>query len=100
MTTDRILVVEDDAEIAALLSGGLTAEGYHVDMAECGEGLDQRLRVGAYDLIMLDGMLPDADGAELCQVIRAACHDVMILMLTAKDAMSEMLKGLGAGADD
>ena len=100
MTADRILVVEDDAEIAALLSGGLTAEGYHVDLADCGEGLDQRLSAGAYDLVVLDRMLPDADGAELCQVIRAAGHDVMILMLTAKDALSEKLEGLGAGADD
>ena len=100
MSPDRVLVVEDDTEIAALLAGGLTAEGYHVDLADCAAGLDQRLRDGGYDLVVLDRMLPDGDGADLCQEIRATGHDVMILMLTAKDALAEKLEGLGAGADD
>lgn len=100
MTGDRVLVVEDDAEIASLLSRGLTAEGFRVELADCGAGLDQRLREGAYSLVVLDRMLPDADGADLCQQIRDGGHDVMILMLTAKDALSEKLEGLGAGADD
>ncbi|WP_304614254.1 response regulator transcription factor [Paracoccus sp. (in: a-proteobacteria)] len=67
MSPDRVLVVEDDTEIAALLAGGLTAEGYHVDLADCAAGLDQRLRDGGYDLVVLDRMLPDGDGADLCQ---------------------------------
>ena len=100
MTATRILVVEDDADIAHLLTRGLSAEGFHVDLADCGAGLDQRLQVGSYDIVVLDRMLPDADGADLCREIRAAGHDVMVLMLTAKDALAEKVDGLGAGADD
>ena len=100
MTATRILVVEDDADIAHLLTRGLSAEGFHVDLADCGAGLDQRLQAGSYDIVVLDRMLPDADGADLCREIRAAGHDVMVLMLTARDAIAEKVDGLGAGADD
>lgn len=60
MSPDRVLVVEDDTEIAALLAGGLTAEGYHVDLADCAAGLDQRLRDGAMTWSCWTGCCPTA----------------------------------------
>lgn len=100
MTAGRLLIVEDDAEITAFLHQGLTAEGYRVDLAATGQGVPARVADGDYRLVILDRMLPDADGLDLCREIRAARSETMILMLTAKDALGEKLEGLGAGADD
>jgi DNA-binding response OmpR family regulator len=100
MNGERLLVVEDDAEIAAFVERGLTAEGFRVDVAATGyEGI-ARLSNGGHRLVILDRMLPDAEGADLCRQIRASGNETMILMLTAKDSLSEKLDGLAAGADD
>jgi DNA-binding response OmpR family regulator len=100
MNGECLLVVEDDAEIAAFVERGLTAEGFRVDVAATGyEGI-ARLSNGGHRLVILDRMLPDAEGADLCRQIRASGNETMILMLTAKDSLSEKLDGLAAGADD
>lgn len=100
MNAPRLLIVEDDEEITAFLHRGLTAEGYVVDIAATGNGVPVRVAEGDYRLVVLDRMLPDSDGVELCREIRATRSETMILMLTAKDALGEKLEGLSAGADD
>jgi two-component system, OmpR family, response regulator len=100
MKPDRILIVEDDEEIAAFLHQGLVAEGYPVDLVSGGEGLLARVAEGRYQMVILDRMLPDAEGVDLCRKIRKAGSDTMIMMLTAKDALGDKIEGLGAGADD
>ncbi|SEM58674.1 two-component system, OmpR family, response regulator MprA [Loktanella fryxellensis] len=96
----RILIVEDDHEIAAFLSAGLTAEGYDVAVTHAGQDLMDRLTARRADLVVLDRMLPDAEGADLCRQIRARGDGTLIVMLTARDALEDKLEGLRAGADD
>ena len=96
----RILVVEDDVKMAALLRRGLVEEGFAADIAATG---DDAIWMGAateYDAIVLDVMLPGADGFEVCRHLR---HDGVwapVLMLTARDAVEDRVAGLDAGADD
>ncbi|MGI3212332.1 response regulator transcription factor [Roseovarius tibetensis] len=97
---DRILIVEDDPGIAAFLAKGLRKEGFDVDIDATGEALVDRVRAGRFRLVVLDRMLPDVDGADLCRQLRDAGDDTMVLMLTAKDALVDKLDGLNAGADD
>jgi two-component system response regulator MprA len=95
----RILVIEDDERILQFLNRGLTYEGYKVDTAEDGtEGL-VAARENPPDLVILDWMLPGVDGLEVCRRLRAASR-VPILMLTAKDSLTDRVGGLDAGADD
>lgn len=100
MTGERLLIVEDDAEIAGFLDKGLRAEGYAVDILDSGADFASRLAGAEYRLVILDRMLPDSEGAELCRRLREAGDETMILMLTAKDALDDKLIGLHAGADD
>ncbi|HLS19369.1 MAG TPA: response regulator transcription factor [Paracoccaceae bacterium] len=100
MTAPRLLIVEDDAEIAEFLAAGLAAEGYDVVTRPSGRDLIATVRDGRFAVVILDRMLPDAEGAELCQRLRAAGENVMVLMLTARDALDDKLEGLRAGADD
>ncbi|MEJ6391999.1 response regulator transcription factor [Gymnodinialimonas sp. 2305UL16-5] len=100
MTSAHILVVEDNPEICEVIDDALTMEGYEVDVVNVGAGLAHRLAEGRYDLVVLDRMLPDAEGADLCRALRAAGNGVLILMLTARDALDEKVEGLEAGADD
>lgn len=100
MTGHRLLIVEDDAEIACFLSTGLAAEGYEVEVRPNGHDLMGRVRAGGFHLVILDRMLPDSEGADLCRQLRANGDTVLILMLTARDALGEKLEGLRAGADD
>jgi len=96
----RILVVDDDERIARMLLRGLTLEGYRADVA--GDG-DQALRMvtqTAYDLIILDVVMPGVDGIEVCRRIRAAGEMWPILILTARDQVADRVVGLDAGADD
>ncbi|MEW2449637.1 response regulator transcription factor [Streptomyces parvulus] len=96
----RILIVEDERRLAVSLAKGLTAEGYAVDVVHDGlEGL-HRAGEGAYDLVILDIMLPGLNGYRVCAALRAAGHDVPILMLTAKDGEYDEAEGLDTGADD
>ncbi|WP_406454924.1 response regulator transcription factor [Streptomyces sp. NBC_00876] len=96
----RLLIVEDEKRLAISLARGLTAEGFAVDVVHDGlEGL-HRASEGAYDLVVLDIMLPGMNGYRICAALRAAGHEVPILMLTAKDGEYDEAEGLDTGADD
>ncbi|MEV0641938.1 response regulator transcription factor [Streptomyces sp. NPDC050619] len=96
----RLLIVEDEKRLALSLAKGLTAEGYAVDVVHDGrEGL-YRATEASYDLVILDIMLPGLNGYRVCAALRAAGHDVPILMLTAKDGEYDEAEGLDTGADD
>lgn len=96
----RLLIVEDEKRLALSLAKGLTAEGYAVDVVHDGlEGL-HRAGEGVYDLAVLDIMLPGMNGYRVCAALRAAGHDVPVLMLTAKDGEYDEAEGLDTGADD
>jgi two-component system response regulator MprA len=97
---ERILVVEDEARIASLISRVLRQEGYQVEVAPNGETALDKAIGNPPDLIVLDVMLPDIDGLEVCRQLRFAGADEPVLMLTAKDAVSDRVAGLDAGADD
>jgi len=96
----RILLVEDDDRIAKPLAEDLTKQNYVVEIARDGsEGWDYAQAI-AYDLILLDLMLPLLDGITLCKRLRMTGYKSFILMLTAKDTTSDKVMGLDAGADD
>ncbi len=96
---EHILVIEDDPSIADLLRRGLIYEGYSVQVAGDGPAGLAAARDRLPDLVLLDLMLPGMDGLTVCARLRAA-SDVPILILTAKDAVPDRVKGLDAGADD
>jgi DNA-binding response OmpR family regulator len=96
----RILVVEDDEQMAELIARGLREEDHVVSLA--GDGLSA-LRLSSdcdFDLILLDVMLPGRDGLEVAKQLRLRREPVPVLMLTARDALPDIVKGLDAGADD
>jgi DNA-binding response OmpR family regulator len=96
----RILVVEDEPKIARAIKKGLEQETFAVDI--CLDG-DEGLRYALdepYDAIVLDRMLPGLDGVSVCQELRKAGKQTPILLLTAKDKVSDRVEGLNAGADD
>ena len=97
----RILVVEDEHKIAGALRQGLEQESYAVDLAyDADEGLSQAL-TGEHDLIILDRMLPGLiEGAEITKEVRASGIHTPIIMLTAKDQVTDRVAGLNSGADD
>lgn len=96
----RLLIVEDERRLAVALARGLEAEGFAVDLVHDGaEGL-HRATTQAYDLIVLDIMLPRLNGYRVCAALRAAGDDTPILMLTAKDGEYDEAEGLDTGADD
>jgi DNA-binding response OmpR family regulator len=96
----HLLVVEDDRSLAELLRRGLAQERYVVDVAHDGtEGLERAVS-GVYDALILDVMLPGIDGLEIARRVRAERLPVPILMLTARDALHDRLRGFDAGADD
>ena len=95
----QILVVDDDARIAASLRRALIYEGYAVEVANDGPGALAQARQRLPDLVILDLMLPGLDGIEVCRRLRAD-SDVPVLMLTARDATSDRVEGLDSGADD
>jgi two-component system OmpR family response regulator len=98
--TMRALVVEDESKMAALLRRGLQEEGFAVDVAATGEDGAWLGNENDYDVILLDAMLPDIDGFEVCRRLRAAGRWPPILMLTARDGVRDRVAGLDAGADD
>ena len=95
----HILAVDDEPNIIEFLRVGLGYEGYQVDVAMDGHAALDRLRQETFDLVILDVMLPGLDGFEICKRIRAN-SDVPILMLTARDEISDRVQGLDLGADD
>ncbi|MFI6480846.1 response regulator transcription factor [Nonomuraea sp. NPDC050663] len=96
----RVLVVEDERRMAAALQRGLQAEGFAVDLAHDGEQGLHMARVGDYDVVVLDIMLPRLSGYNVCKQLRAEENWVPILMLSAKDGEYDMADGLDLGADD
>jgi DNA-binding response OmpR family regulator len=96
----RLLVVEDEARMAAALSRGLEAEGFVVDIAGDGPSGLEAARFGGYDAVLLDVMLPGASGYTVVKTLRAEQNWVPVLMLTAKDGEYDEADGLDYGADD
>ena len=96
----RILVVEDDPKIASFIERGLREDGYVVDVARDGDAGLTNARVYDYDAIVLDVMLPGRSGYDVVRALRAAGRDTPVLMLTARDAKEDVVRGLDAGADD
>ena len=96
----RVLVVEDETRTAALLRRGLVEEGFAVDIVA--DGADAVWQAGevAYDVIVLDLMLPGLDGFEVCQRLRAARRWAPVLILSARGDVTDRVRGLNAGADD
>jgi len=96
----RVLIVEDDVKMAALLRRGLLEEGLAADVARAGDDALWMAGATEYDAIVLDVMLPGIDGFELCRRLREAGRWSPVLMLTARDAVEDRVAGLDAGADD
>jgi two-component system, OmpR family, response regulator len=96
----RVLVVEDEVKMAGLLKRGLEEEGYAVDVAGNGSDAVWLGTENPYDAIVLDVMLPDQDGFEVCRQLRVGGRWAPVLMLTARDAVPDRVAGLDAGADD
>ena len=96
----RLLIVEDDAVAAEVLAKGLREHAYAVDVAVDGRAALERALMNEYDLIVLDIMLPEIDGLEVCRRIRKRGIAVPILMLTARGGIEQRVEGLDAGADD
>jgi two-component system, OmpR family, response regulator len=96
----RVLVVEDERKLGELLRRGLGEEGYAADLADRGEEALWMAQAVSYDAIVLDVMLPGADGFEICRRMRGNGVWSPVLMLTARDAVDDRVTGLDAGADD
>jgi two-component system OmpR family response regulator len=96
----RILVVEDDPRMAAAIRRGLRFEGLVVDLAGDGDEGLRAARSTAYDVVVLDVMMPGIDGFETCVRMRKEGIRVPVLMLTARDAVEDRVRGLDGGADD
>ncbi len=96
----RVLIVDDDPELRRFLAGELKADGYGVESAGTGQEALTRIREGEWDLVLLDWTLPDFSGVEVCRRMRASGLSTPVLMLTARDAVSERVEALDAGADD
>ncbi len=100
MTGAAILLVEDEPHLARGIAFNLESEGYRVVPAGSGEEALERFGEAAFDLVVLDLMLPGMDGLEVCRRLRAAAPRLPILMLTARAAERDRVKGLASGADD
>lgn len=96
----RILVVEDDKKVASFLEQGLREDGYSVDVAYDGTEGETLAHVNDYDLLILDVMLPGKNGVDIVRGLRRKNTPVPILLLTARDAAEDVVRGLDAGADD
>ena len=96
----RILLVEDDMAIARSLKEGLEDEAYAVDVAHDGDEGYRTATADEYDVIILDVMLPEMNGYEVCRALRGDGNQTPILMLTARDAERDIVEGLDVGADD
>ena len=96
----KILVVEDDRKVAGFIEQGLREEGYAVDVAKDGEEATMLAHVNEYDAILLDLMLPKKNGVQVATELRREGRTTPILMLTARDATEDIVRGLDAGADD
>jgi two-component system, OmpR family, response regulator MprA len=96
----RLLVVDDDRRLRDVLRRALTLSGYEVRLADTGAEALAEVSGGVPDAVVLDVGLPDIDGLEVCRLLRRERNRVPVLMLTARDAVSDRIDGLDAGADD
>lgn len=96
----RILLVEDEPQIADFIARGLSENGHSVDIARDGEEALEWPSAADFDIIILDVMLPSIDGIEVCRTLRGQGLRTPILMLTARDAVEDRVRGLDSGADD
>jgi len=97
---NQILVIEDDPDINKLVSMNLSDMGYQVESCDVGSQGLQMAMSGEFDLIVLDVMLPEMDGLEICRRLRSSNNFIPILMLTARDSEADRVVGLEMGADD
>jgi two-component system response regulator MprA len=100
MTGPRVLIVEDDAELRSVLSRSLREEGFSVDTVATGADVLARVDGIVPDLFVIDIGLPDADGRDVCQALRARGIEKPVLFLTARDAVVDRVAGFDAGGDD
>jgi two-component system OmpR family response regulator len=96
----RLLLVEDDVKLVRVLWRGLVSEGYEVEIATTAEAALELAKVNGYDLVILDVMLPGADGFTFCEWLRTMDERVPVLMVTARGNVADRIRGLDAGADD
>jgi len=96
----RVLVIEDNPKMASALQEGLRSHGYAADVVHTGFDGEDLAAAGVYDVILLDLLLPDRDGVEVCRNLRRRGLKTKILMLTALNSTSDKVSGLDAGADD
>jgi|SRR5688572_5279143 DNA-binding response OmpR family regulator len=96
----RILTVEDDRKVAGFIAQGLREEGHAVDIATDGEEATTLAHVNEYDMILLDVVLPRKNGFQVAQELRREGRNTPILMLTSRDAVEDIVRGLDSGADD
>ena len=96
----RVLLVEDEVRMARFIARGLREAAYAVDVSENGEDALYQAAINTYDAVILDIMIPEKNGFEVCRELRAAGQRVPVLMLTARDAVEDRITGLDTGADD
>lgn len=96
----KLLIVEDEKDVATVLGQALTRNGYSVNIAENGAQAIEMIEINDYDLMILDLNLPDMDGLEICRTARQQKPALLILILTARDNIKDIVSGLDHGADD
>ena len=100
MLTPMVLVVEDDAALRSVLARGLREEGFRCEAVGTGAQLLERVPIAQPDVLVVDIGLPDCDGRDACQALRAQGVEAPVLFLTARDALVDRLAGFEAGGDD
>src|SRR5947209_8123853 len=100
MTAGEVLIAEDDLELRALVARALEAEGFTVRTVETAAALMESVARKAPDVLVLDVGLPDSDGRDACQALRARGIQTPVLFLTARDAVPDRVAGFAAGGDD
>lgn len=96
----RVLLVEDESKVASFISRGLLEEGYAVDVAPDGKKGLSLIKESAYDIILLDLMIPEIDGLQVLKTMRAEGIETPVLIITAKSSKEDIVKGLDTGSDD
>ncbi|KPI48554.1 chemotaxis protein CheY [Clostridioides difficile] len=96
----RVLIIEDNKELSYNIKSGLENEGLVVDIANCGLDGEEKAFINDYDAILLDLNLPDKDGIEILEFFRSNNLNTPIIIVTARDGVNELAKGLDLGADD
>ncbi|MGA7625336.1 MAG: response regulator transcription factor [Candidatus Acidiferrales bacterium] len=96
----KILVVEDEPELASALVRGLEEEQFQVQHCSSGKAALQKSESGNFDLILLDVLLPDLNGFDVVEQLRQRSRETLVLMLTARDSLADIVRGLDSGADD